>query len=148
MTDKKWISYDRDDAIKGELELFYEQGMSHILWAVYDDKFKGADGARSYDGLCVLERGDLLTVFNDEARTDILWQGKIDFVRETQLGAGMQQNIIRKEWIDMFADERPAELVRAKDVQEQAAVDAPDLEEKQQQKKQQQAHLRNYLRRR
>lgn len=111
--------------LKGKLELFFEQGMEHVAWSFYED------GQQGYDGLHCLEKGDMLRVFNDAARTELLWQGKIDFeydshkqkramIGEVQwldnVGTvrGIQKGVDAKEWSNMFRTEKPAILIPKK----------------------------------
>lgn len=111
--------------LKGKLELFYEQGMEHVAWSFYEE------GQEGYDGLHCLEKGDMLRVFNDAARTKVLWQGKIDFEydshkqKRTMIGEvqwldnvgtvhGIQKGVDAKEWGEMFRTEKPAILIPKK----------------------------------
>lgn len=108
--------------LKGKLEVFFEQGMEHNAWTFYED------GQQGYDGLHVIEKGDVLRVFNDAARTELLWQGTIDFeydshkqkramIGEVQwldnVGTvhGIQKGVDGKEWGQMFAEAKPAVLI-------------------------------------
>lgn len=111
--------------LKGKLELFYETGMEHVAWSFYEEEQEG------YDGLHCLEKGDMLRVFNDAARTDLLWQGTIDFeydshkqkramIGEVQwldnVGTvqGIQKGVDAKEWGELFRKEKPAILIPKK----------------------------------
>ncbi len=132
--------YNPKLAIKGLLHAFCEQGMVHSLWTLYDAEYEQPDGMRTHKGLCVLEKGDLLTVFNDESRKTVKWQGVIDFDRKTLGGAGIQKGFEKQgDWISMFMREYPAELVRAKDV--------PKIKEAQQDSINRHGALRKYLKR-
>lgn len=108
--------------LKGKLELFFEQGMEHNAWTFYED------GQEGYDGLHAIEKGDVLRVFNDAARTEILWQGTIDFeydshkqkralIGEVQwlenVGTvhGIQRGVDATEWGEMFRQQKPAILI-------------------------------------
>jgi hypothetical protein len=103
--------------LKGKLELFYEQGMEYVAWTFYES------GRQGYDGLHVLEKGDVLRVFNDAARSELLWQGTIDFEYDSHKSGGIQRlpNIgtvhgIQKgvdvpAWSEMFVQEKPAILI-------------------------------------
>jgi len=108
--------------LKGRLELFYEQGMEHVAWSFYES------GQEGYDGLHCLEKGDVLRVFNDAARTELLWQGTIDFeydshkqkralIGEVQwmenIGTvcGIQKDVDADAWGDLFRLNKPAVLI-------------------------------------
>ena len=126
--------------VEGQLEAFCEQGMTHSIWAVYDTTYERPDGQRSMDGLIALEKGDMLTVFNDASRKEVLWQGEIEFDHTTLNGAGIQKGFEEQgDWIRMFMREYPAELVRAADV--------PKLEEARQTADNRHQTLRQYLKR-
>ena len=111
--------------IEGTLMPYYETGMEGTLWSVHED---GKDG---YDGLNPLQDGQLLTVFNDAARTEVLWQGVIDLERDPQKqdellraqkystrlgpwGYGLPKNIHPYDWVNMFANEKPARVEPAR----------------------------------
>lgn len=104
--------------LKGKLELFFEQGMEHVAWTFYED------GQQGYDGLHVIEKGDVLRVFNDAARTELVWQGTIDLEYDSHKNAGgiqrlagvgtvhgIQKGVNAEEWGKLFADEKPAVLI-------------------------------------
>lgn len=124
--------------VEGVLHAFCEQGMTHSVWTVYDEKRDG--GEWMHDGLVTLEKGDLLTVFNDASKKQVLWHGQIDFDHTTLNGAGIQKGFEEQgDWIRMFMRKYPAELVRAADV--------PKLEEAQQTADNRHQTLRQYLKR-
>ncbi|MDP2207096.1 MAG: hypothetical protein Q8K65_12415 [Alphaproteobacteria bacterium] len=108
--------------LKGRLEIFSEQGSEGSHWSFYED------GKTGYDGLHALEKGDVLRIFNDAARTELLWQGEVDFdhnsekqhrplIGEVQwldkVGTvhGLQKGVDKDVWADMFLAEKPAVLV-------------------------------------
>lgn len=108
--------------LKGRLEIFSEQGTEGAHWSFYED------GKTGYDALHCLEKGDVLRVFNDAARTELLWQGTIDLDHKTgrqpramigdvqwldSIGTvhGLQKGIDKTAWADMFLAEKPAVLV-------------------------------------
>lgn len=108
--------------LKGRLEIFSEQGSEGSHWSFYED------GKTGYDGLHALEKGDVLRVFNDAARTELAWQGTVDFeydshkqrralIGEVQwldkIGTvhGVQKGIGADKWAEMFLAEKPAVLV-------------------------------------
>jgi hypothetical protein len=108
--------------LKGRLEIFSEQGSEGSHWSFYED------GKTGYDGLHALEKGDVLRIFNDAARSELLWQGEIDFDHNSEkqhrplIGAvqwldkvgtvhGLQKGVDKDVWADMFLAEKPAVLV-------------------------------------
>lgn len=108
--------------LKGRLEIFSEQGSEGSHWSFYED------GKTGYDGLHALEKGDVLRVFNDAARSELLWQGEVDFdytsekQRRPLIGDvqwldkvgtvhGLQKGVDKDVWADMFLAEKPAVLV-------------------------------------
>jgi len=108
--------------LKGRLEIFSEQGSEGSHWSFYED------GKTGYDGLHALEKGDVLRVFNDAARNELLWQGEVDFdytsekQRRPFIGDvqwldkvgtvhGLQKGVDKDVWADMFLAEKPAVLV-------------------------------------
>jgi len=108
--------------LKGRLEIFSEQGSEGSHWSFYED------GKTGYDGLHALEKGDVLRVFNDAARSELLWQGEVDFdytsekQRRPFIGDvqwldkvgtvhGLQKGVDKDVWADMFLAEKPAVLV-------------------------------------
>ena len=108
--------------LEGHLEAFAETGTEGIFWSFHEA------GKRGYDGLHPLHQGDLLTIFNDAARQDVLWQGAVDFDHDILkkritryfkaqviegAGAvhGVQKGIDPKDWAAMFIAGKPATLV-------------------------------------
>jgi hypothetical protein len=108
--------------LKGRLEIFSEQGSEGSHWSFYED------GKTGYDGLHALEKGDVLRIFNDAARSELLWQGEVDFdytsekQRRPLIGDvqwldkvgtvhGLQKGVDKDVWADMFLAEKPAVLV-------------------------------------
>lgn len=108
--------------IHGQLFAWFETGTEGIYWAVVDDEKKG------YDGLHVLENGNVLTVFNKENKKKILFQGTIaleydrlrralqynpEYFQQCVLGYwvhGLQKDVDPEKWAHMFFDEHRAVL--------------------------------------
>lgn len=117
--------------IYGYLEPFAEQGTEGIVWCVYDPSQNTADGKQSYDGLHLLEKGDLLKIFTDESRKGLAWEGTIDFDYEAEkepiegfahlvvqrVGGctvnGVQKGVKPDTWFGYFVKSLPAELTKA-----------------------------------
>jgi hypothetical protein len=109
--------------LKGTLEAFWETGTEGVLWSFHED------GKPGYDGLHVLEKGDLLRVFNDASRQDVVFEGAIDLEYENRKRPfpynpkysqqeifgywihGLQQDHDPEAWAKMFFEEKPAELI-------------------------------------
>lgn len=75
------------------------------------------NGSWSYDGLHILRDGDLLTIFDHDDRSPILWSGTILFDPPYVGGAHLrlsvkcfQSNIDHEQWKTWFTDEYPAAL--------------------------------------
>lgn len=108
--------------IEGKLLAYSEQGTEGCVWCI-DEADK--DG---YDGLHKVESGNLLKVFTDATKSNILWQGIValeydrlqtgnylnpDFILQDIFGVsvrGLQKNLSPHEWANMFFDEKFAEL--------------------------------------
>jgi hypothetical protein len=110
-----------NQVIDGCLCAFYETGLEGTLWSVQQG---GVDG---YDGLHPIEDRHILTVFNDLARSNILWEGEVqleqdrdkqlEYLRESKYslrlgpwGYGLPTNIHPFDWVDMFSQKKPAQL--------------------------------------
>ena len=120
------------ECIEGALEPWVDSCTEgHIVWALFED------GKAGYDGLHLLQTGDILTIFKDAKREVVAWEGAVDldfdcnrlphpenpqFKPQTLLRAdgsriwlsGFQKNVDPEIWVEMFAQELPARLVRAK----------------------------------
>lgn len=117
--------------IKGLLEAFFETGTEGVIWSVYDEAKIDADGKRSYEGLHPLKKGDILKVFADVARSEVLWEGVVDLETERNyhpyplnpqygqqavLGMwvhGLQRDLEPETWARMFFEEKPCILIPA-----------------------------------
>lgn len=112
---------DNQKEIKGVLCPYYETGLEGTLWCLKED---GVDG---WDGLHPIEKGNILTVFNDHARSDIIWTDAVELEldRERQAaylkackyspslgpwGYGLPTNIHPFDWVEMFSKEKPSQL--------------------------------------
>lgn len=100
-----------------QLEMYFEQGMEGIEWAVYDNTKQG------YDGLIVLNEGDYLEISN-------VWAGYIKYDLEScnschnyfnyprQMVEGYILNWLQKDvdpslWLQWFRQELPAYYCKA-----------------------------------
>lgn len=90
-----------------------------------------AEGYPGYMGFGLFEKGDILMIFNDAARTDICWIGTVDLnYKDEGIGQGVQGEVLhhidgtglvhglppaadRAIWAEAFAAEKPALLVRS-----------------------------------
>lgn len=114
------------EIIKGKLLPYFETGFESIMWALQKDD------TTSYDGLIQLSEGDYLVIYEDAARTRVVWQGNIEFnlVRNFQpysddaplfgqqaIGNvkvhGIQKGVDEKRWLNWFEKEYSAELVQS-----------------------------------
>jgi hypothetical protein len=108
----------------GRLEPFSEQGTEGIVWCICDPSKSG------YDSLTAIDNGDLLTVFDDAARTKILWEGRVQFdfnanMAPLPLGRGIEVQRINdntvhgiqtaadpQAWLSMFEQHKPCILIK------------------------------------
>jgi len=120
----KDLSNKKPVEVEGVLEAFFETGTEGIVWSVV----KGGDF--KYENLFTLENGDLLTVFNDASKKDVLWQGEVkleyenkkrphplnpEYKKQEVFGRwvnGLQENADPEKWAQMFLDEKPAKLIK------------------------------------
>jgi hypothetical protein len=115
--------------IKGMLEAFWETGTEGVIWSVIDDHITMLpDGYRSYEDIHSLKDGDWLAIFNDAARTKILWEGRIDleykrnytpYPRNPQYGQqavggmwvhGLQRDLSPEAWFELFKNRKHCTL--------------------------------------
>lgn len=113
--------------LKGSLHAYSDQGSEGTHWLFIDENATGADAWHS------LEKGDVLQVFNDKARKDVIFEGEINL--DTEIGKrpnphfptwilqwvdrvgtvhGLQTGVEPDAWAKMFVDEKPAILIPAK----------------------------------
>lgn len=114
------------EVLSGKLDAFYETGTEGVIWS-FDE-----DGKYGYDGLHCLEKGDIIKVFNDASRKQVIFEGVIDleyasrrraFLLNPQYSGqevfgywvrGLQKGVDPETWARMFFDGKPAQLVRPK----------------------------------
>jgi hypothetical protein len=117
------------NTLTGYMTYYADQGVDAVVPAFHDESKTGWDGFTTFDD------GDLLTVFNDAARTSVMWQGVIemDFTVNTkpnpvyaavgqhvmtqhappfQTMRGIPKGIAPAQWGRMLIDEKPATLVK------------------------------------
>lgn len=94
--------------IYGRTDDFCETGTEGIVWSVYED------GKKGYDGLHCLEDGDMLKVFNDAARKQVVWEGEISlkYPPSMMFNHGVQDGMNEQIWARMFIDHKPATLIK------------------------------------
>lgn len=117
------IISDNLKVFQGKLSLFSDQWSEGEVWCLQDPSKPG------YAGLEVIESGDLLTVFADAGRRDIMWEGTVslDFGSHRKplplagnlvqrLGGmtvhGVPTNVKPLDWMAMFQQHKPCLLVR------------------------------------
>ena len=123
----EYINKDQEGKpIHGVLLLHSETGTEGGYWAFQDKRFitpaKPGEGHDqwSYQGLHILEDGDKLTIYSDEKKSSILWEGVIQLkslglFNESAFGWWIhsdQKEIDRKTWAKWFFEERPAQLIK------------------------------------
>lgn len=108
-------------AIDGNLLLFWETGMGAQAWTL--DEHAG-----SLAGVHPIQKGDILMVFNDAARKDVIFTAVVDYdynierKHRPMLGSvqwidtigvvdGVQKDTDPQKWADMFVKEKPATLI-------------------------------------
>lgn len=113
------------EELKGELFLWSETGTEGGYWAFRDKRYifpptKDWPHERwSYDGLHVLEDGDILTIYSKEDPAKVIWTGTIKLKPHqlfTEHASGMwihadQEDIDRESWAEWFLEGYPASLV-------------------------------------
>jgi hypothetical protein len=108
--------------IIGKLDPFFETGTEGVIWSVYED------GKQGYDGLQCLDYGDLLTIYDKEDPTKVLWEGRIDLEWERNFRSypmnpehgqqevlgywvhGLQRDVEPETWGRWFFNAHPAKL--------------------------------------
>lgn len=89
--------------VKGHVQELSEMGgRGTPVWAIEGD-----------ESSFYIQSGDVLTVFNDSSKKDIVWSGEVDLVK-TELPYPepntRQNGMSLEEWRDMFSQKYPAEL--------------------------------------
>lgn len=115
--------------LTGHMTYYADQGVEAVVPAFHDESKTGWDGFTTFDD------GDLLTVFNDAAHTNVVWQGVIemDFSVNKKPNPvyaaagltvltqhappfltmnGIPKGIAPDLWGRILADEKPATLVK------------------------------------
>ena len=98
--------------MKGFCIFHSESGTEGGYWAFQDEKFI------SYEGLHILEDGNILIIYSKDNPETVVWSGIIalkQYEAFTQGASGMrihadQNGINREEWAKFFFQEFPAEL--------------------------------------
>lgn len=110
----------------GFLHFWSETGTEGGHWAFQDKKFISPPSENwpyeswSYEGLHILQNGDILIIYSKETPTDIIWTGVIKlrtYPLFTESTAGMwihadQEGVCRHTWTKWFLEEYPAKLIK------------------------------------
>jgi 8-oxo-dGTP pyrophosphatase MutT (NUDIX family) len=98
---------------KGVIHGWFETGLEGVVWAFQDESGILPDGRWSYDGLIPLERGDRLTILDDEGK--VLWEGKVKPSKGTVAGPyrthWVQDGVDPKVWASWFCREQNLKAV-------------------------------------
>jgi hypothetical protein len=93
--------------IFGALEPFCETGTEGVIWSLHEY------GKNGYDGLNVLKKGDLLTVYNAVRDGEVEWEGTVDFGPEKVEKMGWSEvmrqtnHMDTQKWLDLSWQRRP-----------------------------------------
>jgi hypothetical protein len=104
----------QNKSVKGFLHAFNEMGRGSTVWSL--EATETADGVEQ-GKLYYIKNKDVLTVFNDAAFKDEIWQGEINLVPIPGAQPGMCEAIDcqigedPQKWDLMFREEKPAALV-------------------------------------
>lgn len=115
-----------EKTLRGQCCFHSETGTESGYWAFQDEKFIKNSGAGfpleqwSYEGLHILENGDLLTIFMPDDPAQIVWEGEIDleeFSVFTKSAYGLwihsdQKGVNRNRWAMWFFKQNHAKLVK------------------------------------
>ena len=126
----------------GRLQFHSETGTEGGYWAFQDEQFIHVKGQEvswcsgppcpasigdsehwSYDGLKILQNGDWVTIFNDDTKQEVAWEGVIDLTSQDPYASdstdayGMAvhstpNNCDMRMWLWYFFQELPAKLVQ------------------------------------
>ena len=94
------------NVLNGKLDTYYETGYEGSIWAFYED------GKSGYDALHVLKNGDLIKVFDNASKKEVVFEGVVDLISPDKFFEGyVPNNIDEREWAEMFKNNKPAELI-------------------------------------
>ena len=112
--------------LRGVLHFWSETGTEGGHWAFQDEKFiflptpNWPHKRWSYEGLHVLEDGDILVIYSKEDPAQVVWAGTIklkayEVFVESAFGMWIhadQEEIDRDTWSRWFIEEYPAKLIK------------------------------------
>ena len=113
--------------LKGVLDFWSETGTEGGHWAFQDEKYISPPTPEwpherwSYDGLHVLDNGDILVIYSKDNPNQIVWSGEIELIQHevfTESAYGMwihtdQKGVDRDIWARWFMEGYPAMLVKS-----------------------------------
>ncbi len=109
--------------IKGLLFFHSETGTEGGYWTIQDSKYISEDGKQwSYDGMHILENGDVLTIFSQTNPQKIIWTGEIHLLQFAPFTAevfgfwthGYQIGVEMEAWAKYFFENYPASVILPK----------------------------------
>lgn len=100
--------------IVGHLDIYQGQETEGPVYGLYDRTFTESRGLKTLDGFTPLKKGDLLTVFTDESRKEIVYEGEVAFARMAVASGGTEKpvDIDDKAWRKMVFQSLPAQAIR------------------------------------
>jgi hypothetical protein len=105
------MSNNQTDAFIGRLEAFFETGTEGVRWSIYNESIGG------YEGLEVLQDGDILTVYSSD-ESNVIWEGTVKYeydrlVKPSRYNPEYKQQAIFGMWVNGFQhDLEPAVWAR------------------------------------
>ena len=102
--------------LEGVCCVHWETGYEGSPWAFQDERFieppteEWPHERWAYEGLHILEDGDLLTIYTKDMSRLVLWEGTISLRGEGDF-TGIQEGLHRQRWIYWFLHQYPASLV-------------------------------------